>query len=198
VIGQRFGRLMVVARAPNKGRHSAWLCACDCGNDTVVFGSNLRRGFTTSCKCLHKEVTSAASRTHGLSKTRAYHIWCGMLARCGNPKNPRYSRYGGRGISVCKRWLKFENFLADMGDPPTSHHTLDRKDNDGHYNKRNCRWATQTMQARNTSANRKVRFQGMFIPLVEQCERARLPYKTVHQRLKRGWPVYKALTTKLA
>lgn len=195
MIGERFGRLVVVGRAPNKGRHSAWLCRCDCGNETTVFGTNLRRGLTASCKCLHKERTSAASKTHGLSRSRIYTVWRNMHARCADASDPRY---GGRGIKVCARWAKFENFLADMGAPPSSKHTLDRRDNDGDYDKRNCRWATPTIQARNTSKNRKVRYQGMFIPLVEQCERARLPYKTVHARLKRGWPVYKALSTPLS
>jgi hypothetical protein len=192
MIGRRFGRLRVEARSPNQGRQPAWQCICDCGKTKIASGSNLRRGLTQSCGCLHTEVTSVINRTHGKSRSKIYIAWRNMRARCADLSD---SRYGGRGIRVCERWEKFENFLADLGEPPSPRHSLDRyPDQNGNYEPGNCRWATMSEQLRNNSSNRLVTFNGLSLPLIEHCERAGLDYKTVHQRLRRGWTVEKALT----
>jgi hypothetical protein len=86
-----------------------------------------------------------------MCNTRVYHVWEAMLARCFNPRNANYPDYGGRGITVCERWLKFENFYADMGDPPLGR-SIHRIDNDGNYEPENCEWATQSVQNANRRA----------------------------------------------
>lgn len=91
---------------------------------------------------------SARRSTHAYSRTRAYRVWQAMRQRCENPKNTEFRHYGGRGIKVCERWSTFENFLNDMGSPPIGL-TLDRRDNDGHYELSNCRWATRAQQNQN-------------------------------------------------
>jgi hypothetical protein len=145
---QRFGRLFVLRRATNIGLQCAWLCRCDCGGRKVVRGHSLRRGETTSCGCLVRE--GWMHRTHGKRKTKEYNSWEHMKQRCLNPRNAAYARYGGRGITVCKRWLNsFENFIADMGSCPKGK-SLDRwPDNNGNYKRGNCRWATASEQAYN-------------------------------------------------
>ncbi len=194
--GHRFGRLIVQSRAPNQGRSTCWSCACDCGGSKVANSSNLLRGLTASCGCLQRERTSASTKTHGQSRTHLYVVWRNMLARCADVSD---ARYGGRGIAVCHEWKSsFEAFANDIGKPPSSRHTLDRIDVNGDYTKSNCRWATTIEQARNTSANRLVKFNGEHLPLVEHCERLSLSYKAVHQRLSRGWTVERALSTPIA
>ena len=131
--------------------------------------------------------------TGGFSPT--YHSWAAMLQRCTNPNRRWYSRYGGRGIKVCARWLKFENFLADMGERPDGL-TLEREDNDGDYCLENCRWATRSTQNRNSSQTVFVTISTETKPLVEWCERLEISINTVRCRVrKHSWDYVKALTT---
>lgn len=149
--GRRFGRLVVVgfARKRECDGFLLWQCRCDCGREIEVAGKQLRRGQTQSCGCLMVERTKQANTTHGMKGTRAYRIWTGMLTRVRNPHSKDYQRYAGRGITVCDRWLVFENFLSDMGQPPSDFHSIDRENNDGNYEPGNCRWATAKEQANN-------------------------------------------------
>ncbi len=107
---------------------------------------------------------------HGKSYSRVYSIWRGMMKRCDYPKSVSFYLYGGRGISVCGRWRDFSSFSADMGDPPSSIHTLDRVDSNGNYEPLNCRWATHKEQQRNRSNNRHIEIDGVTKTLSEWTE----------------------------
>lgn len=150
--GLRFGRLVVVVRAPTRrGTNAFWHCVCDCGRTKDVLGISLRNGDTQSCGCLQRELMAARRTTHGQSKngtTRTYNSWASMVQRCTNPHYYQYENYGGRGISVCEEWRSFANFYRDMGDRPPGR-TLDRIDNNRGYEKSNARWATPYQQVHN-------------------------------------------------
>ena len=160
--GQVFGRLTVVDRAPNpEHKQTRWNCLCQCGNETIVFSSNLKSGHTVSCGCFRKETTGIHRITHGLSGTTNSKLWSWMKDRCSNPNNPCYAAYGGRGISVCTRWVEsLEAFHDDMGERPTPEHSIERQDNDKGYNPCNCYWADKVAQANNTRANRLLTLEG--------------------------------------
>lgn len=153
--GDRFGRLVVevpYTRSSSRGR--VHICRCDCGAIREVTTESLRSGNTRSCGCLQREVARAWQTRHGHARrgdnpeTRTYVSWQNMRQRCRNPSHPRWTDWGGRGITVCDRWNSFENFLADMGERPEGT-TLDRINGDGNYEPSNCRWADITTQNRN-------------------------------------------------
>ena len=160
--GQRFGRLRVLTyagyRKPNPKHKTKnkigsilWLCQCDCGERAVYNTCWLRHGSAVSCGCRIQMVTHGHTRRRKNSNTRnspTRSSWCCMMQRCYNTKGKKYRDYGARGIRVCERWHKFENFLADMGVRPRGK-TLDRKDVNGNYERKNCRWATNEIQNSN-------------------------------------------------
>ncbi len=191
--GSRYGQLVVVAGSGRyKNRDRLWFCRCDCGQDAIMLQWNLTSGRSQSCGCGR----SGRPPTHGRSRSPEYHAWNGMITRCTNERSAAWANYGGRGISVCARWLaSFENFLADMGERPTSRHSVDRIDVNGHYEPSNCRWATMVQQANNRRGNRKLTALGETKTVSEWAldERCLVSYGTVLWRLSHGHSVADAL-----
>lgn len=149
-----FGHLLVLNEVPNRASDGSvqWRCLCSCGKTTVASANNIKRGITQSCGCLQVQQQKFGSITHGHScggaLTPTYAAWNNMIARCTNPKDQSYEHYGARGISVCQYWMKFENFLQDMGEKPEGL-VLDRKNNNGNYEPGNCRWVTYSVSNQN-------------------------------------------------
>jgi hypothetical protein len=179
---------------PNKFKHSTWVCVCDCGSETTPETLKLRSGHTTSCGCLARELHGKIQLSHGGcigGISAEYSVWRGMISRCNSPANRTYANYGGRGIKVCERWLKFENFLADMGKRPDGT-TLDRENNDGDYEPGNCRWATAAQQNRNKRSNIWVHLDdGTKVVLKDYAAMHGIDYHCIYARYTRGQPLLK-------
>jgi hypothetical protein len=189
-VGQKFR----TAISPN--RYSAvFLCAC--GQRKILLVDNVKKA-TVSCGCFHAECLRQQQRTHGHTsdeRSPTYIVWQSMLQRVrAKPGTKTHRDYVARGITVCDRWLMFENFLEDMGQRP-GRLTLDRRDNNGNYCKENCRWATMTVQNRNTRANVCVDYRGRYVTFSEACEMAGIDREVARQRVLRGWDVVVALDT---
>jgi hypothetical protein len=141
LLGQQFGRLTVIEQAASiPGGQARWRCRCQCGGETTIPGSNLRRGLVLSCGCLQHERARDASVTHAQCGLPEFNAWRGILRRCNNPKAIGYSDHGGRGIQCL--WASFDEFVADVGERPSPGHRLFRLDRDGHFGPGNCAWMT--------------------------------------------------------
>lgn len=158
-----YGRLTVLRPAHvDERRKRYWHCRCECGNETITRSDQLRRGEVRSCGCLKAELDRSRKNrlNHGSAArgkvTSEYRTWSGMRSRCRNRNNVNYPEWGGRGIKVCERWDKFEVFLKDMGPKPGPTYSIDRINNDGHYEPGNCRWATKAEQAANRRPRRSI------------------------------------------
>lgn len=161
ITGQKFGRLTALDHTRLDGRKEIyWRCTCECGGSKYVMSQNLRTGKIQSCGCLLRETTGKRRRTHGQSRSvpggkasPEYRAWTAMRERCNYPKAVGYKNYGGRGITVCAEWQEdFQAFFDHIGPRPSPKHSVDRVDNEGHYEPGNVRWATRAEQARNTRA----------------------------------------------
>ncbi len=200
--GRRYGRLVVLSRAPNletsHGPVTQWRCRCDCGNEVFVRGPGLAKGErgkggTRSCGCLTREKPIK----HGMARTPVYRVWHTMVQRCTNPTNTHWASYGGRGITVCERWRDFANFYADMGAPKPGF-TLDRIDNERGYGPENCRWATRQEQGNNRRTNVLVSWDGHKRTIADWGRVTGLGKSTISRRIAAGWPVDRALSQPIA
>lgn len=198
--GMRFGMLVAVSPLsvwngrPGSKRVVFWKCDCDCGRKVKVRSGNLRAGKARSCGCSTTRFASDSIKKHGKYLSSEYKSWCSMKQRCHNPNNPKYHRYGGRGITVCEGWLNdFSQFLSDMGPRPKGT-TLERVDNSGGYHPSNCVWADRLTQQNNISTNKIVTAFGESDTLSNWSRRIGIPKDCLRTRLRRGWPVESALT----
>lgn len=195
ITGQRFGKLIVVSLAGRKRHTTYWKCLCDCGRELLVSREHLFDGHTKSCGCFRRETTSARSVTHGETRGRAkppeYTLWLHIKARCTNPKEPSFPNYGGRGITICRRWkYSFERFLSDVGRRPEGK-TLGRINNSKGYYCNNVRWETMTQQARNTRRNLILTVSGVTGCFAELCDYFQVPYQKAYSRYYSGWKLDK-------
>jgi hypothetical protein len=196
--GQRFEKLVVTERGPNSpGGITRWKCVCDCGNSSLVAGTDLRAGRAVSCGC-SKTIRGKEHRSHvhGHSRSKTYASWCAAVQRCTNPKNPKWSIYGDRGITVCEHWRTFENFLADMGERPPGT-SLDRLDNEKGYQPGNCRWASDWTQQNNRRNAVRYEYQGRSYSMTELAAAVGMPFRALRSRLYRGMSVDDAVSKPL-
>lgn len=200
IAGAKFGRLIAIEPTERRsGGKVVWRCVCACGSEAFAAVNHLNDGRRVSCGCAKKAGNQLRKKKpkHGhcadYKSTQTYMIWSGMWARCSNPNGPGYRFYGARGIRVCERWRKFENFLVDMGEKPADK-SLDRINNDGNYEPGNCRWATDIEQHRNRSDNVRVTFNGETHTIVEWEDRLGMKRGLLRDRIRKGWAAEKALT----
>lgn len=197
-VGKRFGMLVVTKVLPDRKAE----CVCDCGKKTIVYRNNITRQNTTSCGC--RWVEEVANRgihghTKGGSVSKLYRAWVNMKTRCYNERSSSYSYYGARGIKVCDRWLNnFENFVNDIGEPPTNKHTIDRIDSNGNYEPKNCRWLIHKEQCNNRRSNIFINAFGESKRPDEWISDSRcvVDIETIRSRRCKGWDGERIITQK--
>jgi hypothetical protein len=193
-----------VKRRDGRGTRSRCKAKCSCGNMGEYEYDNIRSGNTTRCVVCAKEARrrlGLSKKTHGLASKskkeggKIYYTWQAMKRRCQNPNDKRYKDYGGRGIKVCAEWQLFAQFRADMGDPPTDSHTIERIDYNLDYCNSNCRWATPKEQANNKRSNRFISVNGVSKTLQQWADETRIKRETIARRINSGWEPERAINT---
>lgn len=195
-VGKKYGFLTVIERtdSPDKS-YIIWRCLCDCGNYINVKSGNLNSGNTESCGCKSSRLSiGERSFKHGHNRLGAtsteYHSWSSMKSRCNNSNNTAYCDYGGRGITVCERWLDkskgFVNFMEDMGFKPTPLHSIDRYPNtNGNYEPSNCRWGTDEQQCKNRRSNKWYDLDGVRMVQKDWAKSVGADNRQFHKMLKK-------------
>lgn len=186
--GQTFGRLKVLSKHPERSNNGSvqWLVKCECGTSEpfLIIGATMKSGNTTSCGCLRREKTAEKFRKHGLHGKPEYWIWVDMRRRCYTKTFKQYKDYGGRGIRLSDEWNEsFENFYKDMGPRPSEEHSIDRINNDGNYEKGNCRWTTKDVQANNMSTNKVYELDGEKYTVSQLSTKFKMHPATMRTRL---------------
>ena len=190
ISGQRFNRLLAVRKTDKRVcKHVIWEFLCDCGKTHFAAATEAKRGQTTSCGCALIDFLTSTKATHGETRggarTSLYTIWNAMLKRCSSPTCAEYKYYGGRGIRVCDQWHDFANFKSDMWPRPTGK-SIDRIDNNGHYEPGNCRWATSKEQGANRRSTRRITIGKDTHCIAEWARISGTNPKTIWARLKVG------------
>lgn len=190
--GERCGMLVAVRPLVLTSHGWRWLYRCDCGGEYEGYSFSAK--VTQHCGCLTESRRSAMNVKHGMAGSREYKVWAAMKDRCGNPDNKHYARYGGRGLRVCDEWIdSFETFILDMG-PRGAGMSIERIDNSLGYFASNCRWATRKEQQNNRECNRVLSVNGEKRTLKQWSEAMGICHETIRGRLRRGWPVERAVS----
>lgn len=204
--GQRFGRLVVIERAPDHiqpsgYRETMWRCQCDCGDNNVIVRTKcLLQGVTKSCGCYMRDKLSERAGKHYKNGTRLYAIWDSMRQRCNNPHNKQYHNYGERGIKICSEWDDYQNFYdwaISTGYDESAlrgKYTLDRIDVNKNYCPENCRWADTKVQSVNKRNTVRLTYNNETHPLTEWSDIVGIAYQTLWRRYSKGWSTEKILT----
>lgn len=193
--GQLYGRLTAIKRSERSG-YGCFVCICGATKEVLI--GHVTQGRVQSCGCLQKERASQSltkrQTTHGQFGTKTYAAWRSMRQRCENPSAKAYTNYGARGIKVCARWEKFENFLDDMGECPPGL-TLERKDNSKGYSPDNCVWADWAAQANNKRSSTQITYLGKLQTVTQWAAELNLPRGLLYDRLAAGWSPEATFTT---
>lgn len=197
--GQKFGRLTVIERAPNKGKQTMWRCICSCSDKNICItrGADLKNGVIVSCGCKKREWITKNNITHGRKGTRLYNIWVSMKQRCHNPNSLNYRTYGAEGKIVCDEWLHdFQAFYNwSMANGYKYDLTIERIDGTKGYSPENCKWATRKEQSNNTRRNFRVIYNGKEQTVKQLAEENNINYPKLLYRLNHNWSIEKALST---
>ena len=192
-IGDRYGRLMILAEITETQERRSFLCRCDCGKELKAYLYKINFGRTKSCGCLKKEFLINRNLKHGHSNTKLYKVWRMMKQRCFDKNNNRYSNYGGRGIKVCAQWLVFDLFYEwAINNGFKEGLTIERRNNNGNYEPENCTWISLQEQAINRRTNKHIEFNGKVLVLQQWSELLRIDYDVLQWRLSHGWSVERA------
>ena len=199
--GDRFSRIKILSETtssitPGGTIRRRYLCQCDCGKIWSVAMSDLKNGDTKSCGCLKTDRNIVRLTKHRMCRTTTYKTWCNMKNRCLSKKNKEYKNYGGRGITVCKKWLKFEDFYNDMGEKPSKKYSIERINNDGNYCKENCCWIHNKEQNKNKSVTKFIEYKGERLCQTDWSQRLGGSKDIVFARINTlGWDPIIAITT---
>ena len=194
LVNQKFGRLIVTDFAYSKNGRSYWKCKCECGNEKIIIGKDLRNGHINSCGCLRIETSRKRMTTHGSTDSRLYNIWCSMKQRCEHPTKEKHLKdYKNRGITVCDEWHDFANFQKwALKNGYKDNLSIDRIDNNKGYYPENCRWADNIIQANNKRNNRRLTYNNKTQTIAQWARELGMNYNTLDQRIRMGWSVEKA------
>ena len=196
--GKVFNRLTVIKRdRNNKYGRRMWLCQCSCGNIKPVIGQLLKEGRVKSCGCLLRENVSIANSTHKLSRSPLYKIFYSMKQRCLNPNDKSYKYYGGKGVTIYQNWidnfLEFNTWAIENGYSKGL--SIDRINNDGDYEPKNCRWVTHLEQVNNQKSNIHVEYDGETMTLSQAARNSGISYWTLYSRVRNNCSQKKLFNT---
>lgn len=185
ITGKRYGRLVVKSFDHSDKRGAYWLCACDCGKSFVAYGYRLRCGKTKSCGCLQDEHRREGfHRSHGMTDTPLYIIWCNMRARCCRKTSTEYYNYGGRGIKLCEAWFSFDAFAEwALSHGYADGLSIERIDVNGNYEPDNCKWIEPAQQSLNQRRSHFVTAFGKTQTIKEWADESGLKYDTIERRI---------------